>query len=133
MAKITKNNFIKAAKNTGGVMAIIARRLGTTRGAITLFCQRNEWTKQVLADESEYINDLAETKLFEKINNGEWKAIEFHLKTKAKSRGYVERQEIVSSGILSITPSDFRHDYEEYLVMQNPEKEGIIIGKQGMN
>ena len=41
--------------------------------------------------------DFLEGKLVEKINNGDTSSLIFALKTKAKSRGYVERQEITGA------------------------------------
>ena len=46
--------------------------------------------------------DFAEGKLMEQMNEGNIAAILFFLKCKAKSRGYVERQEIKHSGGVSI-------------------------------
>ena len=46
--------------------------------------------------------DFAEGKLMEQMNEGNIAAILFFLKCKAKSRGYVERQEIKHSGGMSI-------------------------------
>lgn len=100
MAKINKTNFEKACKGSGGVLAVISRRLEVSRAAVTQYCQKNEWTKEVLEQENESINDLAESKLVENINKGDQRAIEFRLRCKAKTRGYIERQEIEHSGTM---------------------------------
>jgi ACT domain-containing protein len=46
--------------------------------------------------------DFAEGKLMEQMNEGNIAAILFYLKCKAKTRGYIERQEIKHSGGVSI-------------------------------
>ena len=46
-----------------------------------------------LDEEHENMNDLAENKLYTKIDSGDFQAIKFRLSTKAKDRGYVERVE----------------------------------------
>ena len=49
-------------------------------------------------DVQEALLDTAESKLHENINGNQIQAITFFLKTKGKSRGYVERQEISGPG-----------------------------------
>ena len=46
--------------------------------------------------------DVAELKLEQAITNGEPWAIQFQLKTKGRTRGYVERQEVETHGHLSL-------------------------------
>ena len=44
-------------------------------------------------DVDESLIDFSESKLLEQINDGNLTAIIFHLKTKGKKRGYVEKSE----------------------------------------
>ena len=116
MAKINKKNFIKAMEGSGGILANIARKLGVTRQAVSVFVQKNEDIQELLAQEEENINDLAEAKLVTKLNEGDMQAIKFRLTTKAKHRGYVERQEIDHSGehkVNLITAADFRDAWQK--------------------
>jgi len=84
MTRITRDNFEKAVINTGGVKSSIAKRLKVSRSAITKYCDRNPWTEEVLNEEIEAINDLAENKLFELIVDKDYKAIKLRLTTKAR-------------------------------------------------
>lgn len=65
-----------------------------------------EWRKNdakldaMLNDESESLIDFTESKLIEKINDGDLTAIIFMLKTRGKNRGYIERVE----NNISVTP-----------------------------
>ena len=98
MAKINKTKFKKAMEGSGGILANIARKLNVTRQAVSQFVQKHEDIRDLLAQEDENINDLAEAKLVTKLNEGDMTAIKFRLTTKGKNRGYVERQEIQNSG-----------------------------------
>lgn len=87
-AQITE--AIKAAK---GILASAANALGCSRATIYNAIERNPAIKAVYADESEKVIDFVESKLLDRINKGDTTAMIFFLKTKGKSRGYVERIE----------------------------------------
>jgi hypothetical protein len=56
--------------------------------------QKDEDLQQAVKDGRELMIDLAENKLKDKITDGDNTSIIFYLKTQAKHRGYIERQEI---------------------------------------
>ncbi len=58
----------------------------------------------VRADCEATLIDLAEGKLYSKINEGNMTAIIFYLKCKAKDRGYIERGQIEVTGKLVTGP-----------------------------
>jgi predicted transcriptional regulator len=122
MTRITRDNFEKAVINTGGVKSSIAKRLKVSRSAITKYCDRNPWTEEVLNEEIEAINDLAENKLFELIVDKDYKAIKLRLTTKARDRGYVERQEIATS-IKSDLDADSLNKIWEEIKQEDKEDE----------
>jgi hypothetical protein len=68
----------------------------------TFYDWRNNDPKlnKMLNDESESIIDYTESKLLEKIQEGDLTAIIFMLKTRGKNRGYIERVE----NNISVTP-----------------------------
>jgi len=94
MAKISKKKFIKAVEGTGGVLTTIAINCSVTRATVYSFLEKNPDMKLVVEEESEKIIDLAENKLFVKINNNQDWAIRYLLSTKGKKRGYIERNEL---------------------------------------
>jgi predicted transcriptional regulator len=123
MARITKGNFKKALKGSGGIYSHIARKLGVTRSAITHYINKNPELREEINQEEESINDLAESKLITKLNEGDNQMIKFRLTTKAKDRGYVERQEIVNSGNLSLNHTLTKEEKEELLEDLKPKDE----------
>lgn len=80
------------AKKAGNVSATCSA-LNIDRN--TFFKWRNDYAElnQALTDIEEGLIDFSESKLLEQINDGNLTAIIFHLKTKGKNRGYVERTE----------------------------------------
>ena len=54
---------------------------------------KDEEFKQQCEDVEESLLDLSESKLLENIQNNDNTCIIFHLKTKGKKRGYIEKQE----------------------------------------
>ena len=70
---------------------------------------------QAVQDAREEKIDFIEDQLLERISSGDTTAIIFALKTLAKHRGYVERQEIVGPVTTSLAPIDVK------ILLQNPE------------
>ena len=96
--KITIKRFKKALTGTAGVYASIAQNLDADRSTVSKYLLRHPEMMQFVEQEREKMIDLAENKLFKKINNGEWLPTQFFLKTKGKDRGYVEKHEVEHSG-----------------------------------
>ena len=91
---VTQKQAIEAVKGSRGFITAIARRLNISRTQV--YNLQNKWPKlaQAIADEREALKDFPESKLFSQIDEGNTTAIIFYLKTQAKDRGYIERQEI---------------------------------------
>ena len=102
MTRITIRNFTKAANKSGGIQTIIAERLGVSRAAVSLYVAKTPEAKEILEQEFEKIVDLAENTVFSKISKGDLKASELLLKTKGKTRGYIEKQEIQHDGLENV-------------------------------
>jgi transposase-like protein len=91
-----KSEIKKAIEGSGGYMSEIARRLGVDWHTADKYVKQFDLTAD-LQIEDEKATDRAEIKLMEAVEKGEIAAIIFRLKTKAKKRGYVERQEITGA------------------------------------
>ena len=112
---ITKKAMLKALEKSLGIVSTACDKVGISRQTHYRWLSEDPDYKQQVEDIAEIAIDFAESKLHEKINgvtmgknvDGETviyetspsdTAIIFFLKTKAKKRGYVERQEVENSG-----------------------------------
>ena len=94
MAKIKRTEIKKIAavyEKKGGNIAATAVALGITRQALYKWRKEEGELAKMLDDIDEGILDFTESKLIEKVNEGNLTAILFLLKTKGKKRGYVEQ------------------------------------------
>ena len=94
--KLAKKAFIEAYKKTFGNVSQSCKVVGISRTIHYQWLKEDQDYKNELdnIEPSEMFLDYAESKLVENIGKGDTTAIIFTLKTKGKSRGYVERQEI---------------------------------------
>ncbi len=101
--KLKKMTVINAMYNNKGILAKAARELGVTRK--TLYNYINRWpaVKEAYKDAGNETLDLAEQGLYKHIKDGHLGAIMFVLKTKGRSRGYVERNEVQEVSEVEIT------------------------------
>lgn len=111
---IRKKAMIEALEKSLGIVAEACREVGISRKTHYQWLKEDEEYSEMVEEISESALDFAESKLFERINgvliagNGKTDqereencyrvppsdtALIFYLKTKGKSRGYIERQE----------------------------------------
>jgi len=90
--------IIAAIKESKGLLTLAARKAGISYTTVWRYTQDFPSVKQAVEEAKEFMTDFAEGKLFEKISKGDITAIIFYLKTKGKSRGYVERHEVGGEG-----------------------------------
>lgn len=92
--KITNETVLKVFKSKVGNISATCDALGIDRS--TLYSWRRKYPEldEMLKGQEESMIDFAETRLMEKINDGDLTAIIFFLKTKGKKRGYIEGREI---------------------------------------
>lgn len=90
---ISIKKIITAYEKKAGNLSATATALGVSRQ--TLYDWQHEFPelKSQMKDVEESLLDFTESKLLEAIQSGNLTAIIFHLKTKGKERGYVERVE----------------------------------------
>ena len=100
----TAKRFLKAIPGSGGFITTIASRVGCTRQTVYAAMKNYPTVKKAILDEKDSLKDMVEGQLLTQIKDGNTTAAIFYLKTQAKDRGYVERQEQVLSGeIATIT------------------------------
>ena len=84
--------------SSGGLVSVVARRLGVSRQTIYNYKSKWKTVADALEEESDEMLDFSQQQLFAQIAEGNMTAIIFHLKCKGKHLGYVERQEITGAG-----------------------------------
>lgn len=99
----TAKKIIAAIKESKGLLTLAARKAGISYITVWRYTQDFPSVKQAVEEAKETMTDFAEGKLFEKISKGDITAIIFYLKTKGKSRGYIERHEVGGEGNQPIT------------------------------
>ena len=95
--KYNAQQMIDAIQDAKGILTVAARKLGCSRTTVYRYMERYSTIKDAYQEANESNIDFVETKLMEQINKGNITAIIFFLKTKAKHRGYVERQEVAGT------------------------------------
>jgi len=95
--RFTAEQVIKALRKKRGFLAAVAKELGCTRQTVYNYVNRYPTIAQALEEIREERHDWVEGKLLKQIENDNMTAIIFYLKTQAKHRGYVERQEVTGA------------------------------------
>ena len=93
MARVTVAQCAEALKNSKGFVSQAARNLGISRQQLHKIINKHPTVKEAVTDAREEMKDFAEGKLYQGIANDTTALLIFYLKTQAKDRGYVERQE----------------------------------------
>jgi len=107
--KYTAQQMIDAIQDAKGILAAAARKIGCSRTTVHRYVNNYATVKDAYEEANETNIDFVESKLMEQVNSGNITAIIFFLKTKAKHRGYVERQEVVGElAVSTITPDRAR-------------------------
>jgi len=100
--RIPTDVMAQALRNAHGLIAVAAKSLGCHPTTIYRRAARVAAVRQAIEEGREELLDLAEQKLREAVEAGQPWAISLVLKTLGKSRGYTERQEIISTDELEI-------------------------------
>lgn len=89
----TANKIIAAIKSEKGYLTLAAKKAGLSYVTVWRYAQDFLSVKEAVEEAKETVLDFVEGQLYKKIEDGDVASIIFYLKTKGKSRGYVERQE----------------------------------------
>lgn len=92
--QFTAKQFIEAIQGSGGIISTISRRVGCTWHTAKKYIDEYATVNQAYQDECEAMLDLAESSALKLIKGEDGPMIRYYLSTKAKHRGYVERQEL---------------------------------------
>ena len=93
----TPEQMADAIRESNGILAVAARRVGCSRTTIHTYVNKYASVRKAYEDANETTLDFVEGKLMELVRAGNVAATIFFLKTKGKSRGYVERQEVTGA------------------------------------
>lgn len=91
--KFSAEQMIDAIRQAEGNLSDAARIIGCHRSTVHNYVNKYSTVKQAYDDENEKFIDEALGQLRKHIKRGSLPAIMFMLKTKGKSRGFVERRE----------------------------------------
>jgi hypothetical protein len=95
--------MIKAAEDTGGLISLMAQRLGCHSNTVRNYIARHPTLKAAIDQEREVLVDEAEFGLRKAVRDIQPWAVGLVLKTLGKDRGYVEKQQIEMSGSLDVS------------------------------
>ena len=91
--KIKKDALIDALKKTLGNVSTACKGVGISRNSFYLWMKEDKKFEESVNDIKENNIDFAESKLLQKIADGDTTCIIFYLKTQGHNRGYIERRE----------------------------------------
>jgi len=103
-----KSKLLQALEDHKGIISISCKAIGINRSTYYDWMAKDEQFKKAVDEIQDVAIDFVESKLFQQIDEGNPTSTIFYLKTKAKKRGYVERQEIVHDGKLENTVVEWR-------------------------
>lgn len=95
---LTIKQIETALRQCNGLQSQVAKKLNVTAAAISDRIRRSPHLQKVLEEITEKLIDLSENVLHEHMVNKNLTAAIFHLKTKGRNRGYIERKENELSG-----------------------------------
>lgn len=93
---INKKRMLEALTKTLGVVTQACEEADVSRTQFYKWVNEDDEFKKEVESVSDIAIDFTESKLFKQIDEENITAIIFYLKTKAKHRGYIERQENIN-------------------------------------
>ena len=81
----------EALRLAAGIKAEAARRLDCTRATVDAYIKRYPEVREAWIDARETMVDLAQSKLQDAVERGEWPAVQYTLSTLGKDRGFTTR------------------------------------------
>lgn len=100
-SKDQKKEFLKYLEQSLGVVSTACDKFNIGRTTYYEWLQE-DWFKEQVDIINERAIDFTEGQMFKQIKNGNPILIKYHLSTKGKHRGYVERQEVAHDQLTDI-------------------------------
>jgi hypothetical protein len=95
--KLSRAKIEKAIPGSGGLIAVIAKRCGYSWGAVRDFIRADDELTAMITDEEETIDDMAESTMIDKINNGDEASARWWLARRRRNR-YGDNVDVTSGG-----------------------------------
>lgn len=92
--KIAREKIVEVFSKKGCNVSATCIALDIDRGTFYKWKNADSVLSNMLKEAEEAVIDNAESKLLQKINEGDTTCLIFYLKTKGKNRGYVEKTEV---------------------------------------
>ena len=92
--QLKKEQLLQALTKSLGIVSTACASVDISRTTYYKYYNEDKDFQTLVDDISDVAIDFAESKLFDLIDNGNVAATIFYLKTKGKSRGYTEKQEL---------------------------------------
>lgn len=89
-----KKAFLELLEKNLGIVTTTCKATGIARSTYYLWREQDEEFRKATEQVQDVAVDFVEGKLYTRINEGSDAAIIFYMKTRGRSRGYVEKQEI---------------------------------------
>ena len=102
-----KEAMIEALRRSGGNVSVSCKSVGINRKTHYDWIEHDQKYADAVEMVAEETGDYVEGELMKHIRAGNLTAIIFYCKTKLKSRGYVEKNEIEQNGNMTIEVDDF--------------------------
>lgn len=96
--KQSKKRMLEALRATLGVVTPALEKADVSRDQYYKWLKQDPEFKEATEECADIAIDYTESKLYKLIREENPTAIIFHLKTKGKKRGYIERQEVEAMG-----------------------------------
>ena len=97
---LTKYHVRKAIEGSAGVMLNVSKKLNASYSTLHTFFNKpeNMDLKALLLEEREKIVDVAENKLYKKVQEEDWNAVKYTLDKLGKKRGFDDTQKVQHFG-----------------------------------
>jgi len=91
--RIPTDTIAAALRKSHGNLKLAAEMVGCNRETIRVRAAKNKTLQTIIHEERAAIIDVAESALYNRVLDGDMRAIEFTLRTIGKDRGYVEKRQ----------------------------------------